>query len=259
MTQTETNSVNNVPRQPGLVHLPNQSVDLVLPVTKITTLDEVLELAGSETTVGVAELEWPKEVGCLLEVGADGVDLVHQILHADDAVLAQVLLDDGVVGKRDALLVDLAVPALVDELLDALQVGVAVSNPRLDDLDHLGRGLGDADKNTRVDLQKAEKLENLPGLGRDLVDTLDTDQEDDLSLGRDVEGALLLGETSQADLFTLCITVIFDVLLGTLEDDSALLLVGLLSSRSQPTSPRGPSPGSFSSSEASPGRGSDPR
>jgi len=201
---------------------------VLLPVAKVTALDEVLELASAEATGRVAELEGPQEVGSLLKVGADGQDLVDEILNADDAVLAEVLLDDGIVGKGNALAVDLAISTLVDELLDALEVGVAIGNPRLDDLDHLGGGLGDADEDTVVDLEEAEKLEDLARLGGDLVDTLDADDEDQLGLGRDVEGAVLLGNAGEANLLTLSITVLLNVLLSTLEDDAALLLVGLL-------------------------------
>lgn len=143
---------------------------MLLPVAKITSLDEVLELAGAEATSGVAELEGPQEVGRLLEVGSDRVDLVNEILHTDDTVLSKVLLDDRVVSKRDALAVDLAVAALVDELPNALQVGVAIGNPRLHNLDHLSGGLGDTDEDTVVDLEEAEKLKDLARLGGDLVD-----------------------------------------------------------------------------------------
>lgn len=154
-----------------LVHLSDESVDGLLTVAKVTTLDEVLELAGAETTVGVAELEGPEEVGGLLEVGADGEDLVDEILKADDAVLAEVLLNDGVVGKSNTLLVDLSVSSLVDKLLDGLQVGVTVSDPGLDDLEHLSGSLGDLDEDTVVDLEETEKLEDLAGLRGHLVDT----------------------------------------------------------------------------------------
>lgn len=229
-----------------LVHLADESVDVLLTVAKVTTLDEVLELAGVEATVGVRQLEGPQEVGGLLEVGANSVDLVNEILHADNAVLAEVLLNDGVVGQGNTLLVDLSVTALVDELLDALQVGVTVGDPGLNDLDHLGDGLGDAHEDTVVDLKETEELEDLAGLGGNLVDTvellamalrintfgfrnipLDTDDEDQLRLSRDVELAALLGDTSQADLLALCIAVLLNVLLSTLEDDATLLLVGL--------------------------------
>ena len=205
----------------------DESVDLVLTVTKITTLDEVLELADVEAAVRVGQLEGPQEVAGLLEVGADGIDLVDQILHTDNAVLAEGLLDDGVVGKGNTLLVDLSVTALVDELLDALEVGETVGDPGLDDLDHLLSGLGELDEDTVVDLEETEELEDLAGLGGDLVDTLDTDNEDQLVLSSDLEGTVLLGDTSKADLLALTIAVLLDVLLSTLEDDTTLLLVDL--------------------------------
>lgn len=180
-----------------------------------------------EATERVGELEGPEEVGGLLEVGANSEDLVDQILHADNAVLAKVLLDNGVVGKSDALLVDLTVTTLVDELTDGLEVGVTPSDEGLDDLEHLNGGLGQADEDTVVDLEKTEELEGLALLGVNLVDTLDADDEGELGLGRDVERTLLLGDTLQADLLALCIAVLLDVGLGALEDDLTLLLVGL--------------------------------
>lgn len=188
----------------------------------------MLELAGAEATSGVRELEGPEEVGGLLEVGPDGVDLVDEILNTDNAVLAEVLLNDGVVGEGNTLLVDLSVTALVDELLDGLQVGVTVSDPGLDDLEHLSDGLCDLDEDTVVDLKETEELEDLAGLGGHLVDTLDADDEDQLSLGRDESRVLGLSDAVKTDLLTLSIAVLLDVLLSTLEDDLTLLLVGSL-------------------------------
>jgi hypothetical protein len=82
----------------------------------------VQELAWTEASSRVGELERPQEVGSLLEVGPDSEDLdsvsiyslssaidetylVDQVFHADDAVLAKVLLDDGVVSQGNTLLV----------------------------------------------------------------------------------------------------------------------------------------------------------
>jgi hypothetical protein len=90
----------------------DQFVDLVFSVTKITALDKVLELALVEATVGAVELEWPQEVGRLLEVGAHGEDLVNHILHANHTVLAEILFNNLVVGQRKALLVDFAITPL---------------------------------------------------------------------------------------------------------------------------------------------------
>ena len=142
-----------------------------LTVAKITTLNEVLELPWPETSSGVGELERPQEVRSLLEVGTNGIDLVDQILHTDDAELAKVGLDDLIVGKRDALLVDLAITTLVNELTNALEVGVAVGDERLDDLEHLEGSLGQTDEDTIVDLEETEQLKSLALLGVNLVDT----------------------------------------------------------------------------------------
>ena len=107
---------------------------MLLTVAKVTTLDVVLELAGAEATSGVGELEGPKEVARLLEVGAGGEDFVYEILDGEDVVLAKCLLDDLVVGKRDALLIDLAVAALVDKLTNGLQVRLAAEGLSLSKL-----------------------------------------------------------------------------------------------------------------------------
>jgi hypothetical protein len=187
------------------------------------------ELAGTETTSWVGELERPEEVGSLLEVGSDGEDLVDQILNADDTVLAEVGLNKSVIGKSNTLLGDLSISTLVNELADGLEVGVSVGNPWLDNLQHLKGGLGHANEDTIVDLEKTEELKDLARLWCNLVDTLDTDNEDQLLLGWDVEGTLLLGQAVETDLLTLLVTVLLDVLLSTLEDDTTLLLLGLLS------------------------------
>jgi len=186
------------------------------------------ELSGTETAVGVVELEWPEEVGGLLKVGANSEDLVDEILHADDTVLAEVGLDQSVVGKSNSLLLDLSVTTLVDQFTDSLEVWVSIGDPWLDNLEHLQGSLGHTDKDTIVDLQKTEKLEDLARLGCNLVDTLDTDDEDKLVLGSNVVRTLLFGNTGESDLLTLCVTVLLDVLLSTLEDDTTLLLLSLL-------------------------------
>lgn len=210
-----------------LVHLPDELVDEVLAVTEVTALDEVLELAGAETTGGGGQLEWPEEVGGLLEVGADGEDLVDQVLDGSDAELLEAVLDDVVGGDGNALLVDLGVTALVDKLTDGLQVGVSVRNEGLDNLQHLAGGLGEADEDSIVDLEETEELEGLALLGVDLVDTLDTDDEDEAGLGGDEEGVVLLRGTLGIDHVALGLEVLLVVLLGALEESLALLLVGL--------------------------------
>jgi hypothetical protein len=96
---------------------------------------------------------------------------MYQVLHADNTVLAEVGLDDGVVGQSNTLLVDLSVSTLVNEFTNRLQVWVSISDPRLDDLKHLKSSFGHADKDTIVDLEETEELKDLSGLWCNLVDT----------------------------------------------------------------------------------------
>jgi hypothetical protein len=58
---------------------------------------------------------------------------------------------------------------------------------------------------------------------------LDSHDEDQLGLLIDKEAALLSAHASQPDLLALGIAILFDVGLGTLEDDTTLFLVGLKS------------------------------
>jgi hypothetical protein len=153
---------------------------------------------------------------------------VDQILHTDDTVLAKVGLNERVIGQRNALLVNLSVTALVDQLASGLEVRVSVGDPWLNDLEHLKGGLGQTNEDTIVDLEETEELQGLALLRVDLVDTLDTDDKDKLGFSRDVERAVRLRGASKADLFAFCVTVLLNVGFGTLEDDFTLLLVLLL-------------------------------
>lgn len=84
-----------------------------------------LELALAPPTSRVAQLERPQKVARLLEVRADRCDLVDQVLHAEDIVFPELVLDHGVGGEGEALVLDFAVSALVDEFADGFQVRLA--------------------------------------------------------------------------------------------------------------------------------------
>lgn len=159
------------PMKPCLVHLADQGIDLVLPITQVASLNEMLELPWSEPAIWVAQLEGPKEVARLLEIRAHGVDLVNQILHAHNAVLAQMVLDQLIVGEGNALLFNLAVATLVDQFTDGLEGGVTVGNIGFDDLKHLQSSFREADEYAVVDLKEAEKLQSLAGFRSHLGDT----------------------------------------------------------------------------------------
>lgn len=113
-----------------------------------------------------------KSVGThLLEVGASGEDLVDKVLYGEDVVLSEIRLDNTVVGKRDPLLVDLSISPLVDQLPHRLEVGLAVSDIRLNETEHLLSCFCDFDEDTVVDLKQTEELEDFTGFGCDFVDT----------------------------------------------------------------------------------------
>jgi len=180
-------------------HLADEVVDVLLSVAGGTeALTELMSLL-LEATNRVGELEGPEEVVGLLEVGTAGDNLVDEILHAVDTLLAELTSNDGVIGEGDSASVDLTVTTLVDELGDGGAGGETVGDERLDHADHVPGGLVELDKHTVVDLAETEKLHDLSLLGGKLVDTADSDNESDLSLVFDEEGAGLLGITARLD------------------------------------------------------------
>jgi len=176
---------------------------------------------------GVAKLEGPQEVVGSLEVGTASVDLVDEVLNADDVFVAEGLGDDLVVGQGDALLVDLAVTALVDKIGDGLQGGLAVGDVWLNAGEHGHGGEVDLHEGGVVKLTQTEKLEDLLGLGVDTHDTADTDDQENLGHVLDEVVAEVLGLALGTDESALVGAVLLHVLLSTLEDDLAGSLLGL--------------------------------
>ena len=155
-----------------LVHLLDQSINLLLPIPQISTLNKMLELPRPEPTSRVAQLEWPQKVTSLFEIRPHSNNLMDQILHTNDAKLAQLLLDDLVIGEGYTLLVDLSVATLVDEVADGFDTGVAVGDVGFDYFEHFGGGFGEFDEHAVVYLEEAEELKDLAGFGGDFVDTV---------------------------------------------------------------------------------------
>lgn len=187
------------------------------------------ELSGSETTVRVRQLEWPQEVVDLLEVRTNSVDLVDQVLNGDDTVLAQSSLDDSVVRQSNSLRVNLTETSLVDQLSDGSQVRVTVGDVWLSQLEQLRGSLGDLDEDTGVDLGQSQQLQNLSWLRSDLVDTLDSDNEDKLWLSLNVVRVVSLSLSLGVNDSTLSISVLLVVSSSSVSDGLSLLLVGSFS------------------------------
>mmetsp|Transcript_62838 Transcript_62838/g.159081 ORF Transcript_62838/g.159081 Transcript_62838/m.159081 type:complete len:252 (+) Transcript_62838:122-877(+) len=135
-----------------------------------------------EPTPRGGELEGPEEVRGLLEMRADGVDLMDQVLHTINAMTAKFIGYDGIVRDRDALLVHLGKAPLVNELADGLQSGVAISHIGLHELKHLQDGFVHLEKDAVVELPQAEELEDFARLRAHLDDALDPHDEEELRL-----------------------------------------------------------------------------
>merc|ERR1719239_997093 len=204
-----------------LNHLLQQLVDLVLTAAKVTTLDEVVDLLPPPTSRGV-QLERPQEVGGVLEVRSNREDLVDEVLHADDAELAQGALHQIVGGDRGAVASDLDKSTLVDQLAHRLEVGSSPGDVGFTDPEHVDGGLVQLDEHPIVDLPQPEQLEDLLHLGRHLVDTTDAHDKRQLGVSGNIVVSLLASLTPQPDLIPLLILVFLGKLLSTLEDVSAL-------------------------------------
>ena len=189
----------------------------------------MLELSwDTPATVRVGQLEWPQEVVSLLEVRTDSVDFVDQVIDGQDTVLTQMFFDNLVVRQSNSLLVDLTETSLVDQLSDGRVGWVTVSNVRFDQLQKFGGSLGDLNENTVVDLVQSHQLQNLSLLWSHVVDTLDSDDEDQFWLTFDVEGTVGLGFTLGIDDSSFSSFVLLLVLSVSLQDNLSLFLVSLL-------------------------------
>jgi len=178
----------------NLQHLLNEVVHELLTVAPVTLAGFVEAVTlGGPAALGGAQLEGGQEVVGLLEVGSDGVDLVDEVLHAGDAVLAEVVVDLAVVIERDALLVDATETALVTQTADVVHGRVTVGSVGLDHAEHVDGGLVDLDEDAVVHLAKTHELQDLSGLRGELVGTGEADNEDQLGLRLDEEIAALVG------------------------------------------------------------------
>jgi len=180
-----------------------------------------------ETTVGRRKLEGPQEVVGLLEVGSNSKDFVDQVVAAVDANRGETLLDNGVLGNGDPLLIDLSETTLVHKVADSLEGGVSIGNIRLNQSEHSHSGLVQLYKDTIVDLAKAEELHDLLSLGADSDDTPDPDHKRKLGLGRDVETTLGLSLAPCLDSISHSGSILSSVL-GTISLEDLLVSSTLL-------------------------------
>jgi len=191
-------------------------VDLLFSVSAVASLHEVIRLL-SPSTGRRFQLECPEGVGGFAEVLSDGEDLVDQIFNADDVAATELLFDEGVGHDRSAAPFDAKEAALVDQFANGTQAWIAPGDVRLDDAQHVQRGLVELDEDTIVDLPKPEKLQGLANTWMDLVDTSNTHDVGQLGFWWNVVVSVLSCNTTQPDLVPLSLPVLLHILFGPLE------------------------------------------
>ena len=172
----------------------DEAVDHAHSVAHSTAFNEVTKFALlAISTSWVLKLEWPQEAVALGVVLADCEELVNEIVNGVDAVLAEFVANELVGGDGNTLLVDTAVSALDDEAADHADGRIADSNIGLNSLEHVKRGLVDADEDSVIDLTETEELHDLLGLWRNTVNATKTHDESETGFRRNVVSATLLG------------------------------------------------------------------
>jgi len=75
-----------------LHHASEELINFIFTVSKVSSFDVVVGLL-SPSTSGSVQLEWPKEVGCILEIVTNGKNFMHKVLYTDDVLPTQYLVD----------------------------------------------------------------------------------------------------------------------------------------------------------------------
>lgn len=165
---------------------------------------------------GRVELERPEEVSSLLEVRAAGGNLVDEVLDTDNVLLLQDGLNDEVRREWNSLSVDLAETSLVNQSGDGRSGRIAEGDVRLDLSKEVLGSLVSSNEDSVVNLSESEQLEDLLLSRRDGIDTLSSDDEENLWLGRDVDLALCLGFSDLLDSLSLGLDEVLVVSLSSL-------------------------------------------
>ena len=99
-------------------------------------------------------------------------DLVDQVFHANQSILAQMLLDLLVGLDGDPGTCFFHASALVHQLRYGLSAGISIGDVGLNESEHLDGGFVERDKNAIVELSESQQSQYFPGLGMDGVDTI---------------------------------------------------------------------------------------
>ena len=159
-----------------LVHPSNKPVDLVFPVASISTFYKMGGLF-LYSTLWRRQFKGRQEVVCFFEMFSNGIDLMNQILHADDSVFPKRSSNQWVVCQGNSLLVHFAITTLVDQFIYRLQIWVHPCNVWLLNSQHVNWCLIELHKGAIEDLPETKELHYLLNLWAHTVDTSDPDNK----------------------------------------------------------------------------------
>lgn len=94
-----------------------------------------------------------------------GVNLVDEILNANDSLAAEVLLNNSVISERDSTSVHFSIASFVDKIRYHLVRGVTIGYVRLNLPNHIDCGLVQSHEHSVVELSQSQQLQDLPALG----------------------------------------------------------------------------------------------
>jgi len=206
----------------SLVHSLDEGVDFVFSVTSISSLLEMNDFLFV-TTSGRAQFERPQKLVHGFKVLADNEDLMNNVLNAENAFAAKFFFDDGVVRDGNALMVDFGESSFVDQLSHCLQIRCSVSDVRFNEFEHFLSGGVQTDENGVVDLSQSQQLQDLSRFGIHSVDTSDTNNKSEFGFGFNIEVSGNSGSSSQFDQRSLSVSVLFHIVLCSLEDHFSLV------------------------------------
>ena len=83
-----TDQITNIIMVGTLVHPSNKPIDLVFPVASIFTFYKMGGLFLHSIS-WIRQFKGPQKVVCFFETFSSGIDLMNQILHADNAIISQ--------------------------------------------------------------------------------------------------------------------------------------------------------------------------
>ena len=101
----------------------NKPVDLVFPVASISTFYKIGDFS-LHSALWRRQFVGPEEVVCSFEIFCKILDLLNQILHANDPIFAKRKSNQWVICQGNSFLIDFAITMLADQFIYRLKIWV---------------------------------------------------------------------------------------------------------------------------------------